>query len=189
MAYNFPMFPETTDDELMALVKAGDEGAFEALFDRHCPTVFGYCMRTFAGNRALADDVVQETWMKVTLHSRRYDPRGQFRAWLMRIARNECLVQLRRRLPLSSDEEGIVEEGVSEADIERDLLQQQENRKVHNAIQSLPDSQRVVLMLSVIDGLSHNEIAEQLGSTFGAVSALIFRARNELRRKLRREEL
>lgn len=178
-----------SDDELMEKIKQGDQRAFGELFDRHSPSVLGYCLRTLGGNRAMADDIVQEVWLKVVNNAARYEARGYFKAWLMTITRNATIGQIRVQLPLSNSDEPEQElEGVSDADAERDLLKQADTRKVHNAIECLPESQRVVLMLSVVDGLSHDEIAEKLKITFSAVGSLLFRARKELRTKLKRGE-
>lgn len=176
-----------SDDELMQLIKSGDKAAFTTLFDRHSGSVYGYCLRTLGGNRATADDILQEVWVKVADNAHRYEARGFFKAWLMTITRNETYAQIRKQLPLSEDEEGVPEEGVSDSDAERDFLRQFEARKVHNAIEALPDTQRQALMLSVVDDLSHEEIAKQLSCTGSAVASLLFRARQELRKKLKRE--
>ena len=177
-----------SDDQLMQLVSKGDRKAFAQIFDRHSSAVFGYCLRTLGGNRAMAEDILQNVWVRVADHAHRYEARGQFKAWLMTITRNETLSQIRKQLPLSEDEEGLPEEGVSDSDAERDYLRQFEARKVHNAIEALPDTQRHALMLSVVEGLSHDEIAAQLGSTVSSVGSLLFRARQELRKKLKKGE-
>lgn len=177
-----------SDDELMERVKNGDRTGFAQLFDRHSSSVYGYCLRTLGGNRAMADDILQEVWVRVADHAHRYEARGHFKAWLMTITRNETLSQIRKQLPLSEDEEGVAEEGVSNSDAERDFLRQFEARKVHNAIEALPDTQRHALMLSVVDGLSHEEIANELSTTVSAVGSLVFRARQELRKKLKKKD-
>lgn len=176
-----------SDDELMELIKKGDKAGFAQLFDRHSDSVFGYCLRTLGGNRAMAEDILQEVWLKVAENAHRYEARGHFKAWLMTISRNETISQIRHQLPLTSDEDGEPEEGVSDSNAERDFLRQFEARKVHNAIEALPDGQRVALMLSVVEDLSHEEIAAKLSSTVSSVGSLLFRARQELRKKLKRE--
>lgn len=134
----------------------------------------------------MAEDIFQNVWLKVVNNAARYEARGHFKAWLMTVTRNETIGQIRVQLPLADSDEENFDEGVASDDAERDLLKQADARKVHNAIESLPENQRVVLMLSLVDGLSHEEIARQLSVTVVAVGSLMFRARKELRSKLKK---
>ena len=68
-----------SDDELMERVKNGDRTGFAQLFDRHSSSVYGYCLRTLGGNRAMADDILQEVWVRVADHAHRYGKRFEIR--------------------------------------------------------------------------------------------------------------
>ena len=134
----------------------------------------------------MADDITQEVWFKVAKQAPRYEPRGQFKAWVMTITRHELVGQIRKQIPLHDDPSEDAEEASEAPGAEAKILLQADARKAHNAIQSLPDSQRVVLMLSVVEDLPHEEIARTIGSSVAAVRSLLFRARQELRSKLRK---
>ena len=79
-----------SDDDLMRLYLDGDEAAFHVLYDRHRTGVYRFA-RLMLNDAGKAEDVLQETFLAVARAAGRYVPRGQFRAWLMRIARNRCL--------------------------------------------------------------------------------------------------
>lgn len=176
-----------SDDELMSRVGNGDRQAFTTLLDRHGAAVFGYCMRTLAGNQALAEDISQEVWFKVVKQASRYEARGHFKAWLMTVTRNETVSHLRRSLPLGMDAESHEAELASGEDLELRLAEGIETAAVQKAIDSLPDAQRVALGMWVNEDLSYEQIAEALGSTVPGVRSLLFRARQELRKKLERQ--
>jgi len=79
-----------TDDDLVKLFCAGDQEAFEVLFDRHHRSVYHYA-RTLLHDAHEAEDVLQETFLSVAKTAARYEARGRFKAWILRIARNKCL--------------------------------------------------------------------------------------------------
>ena len=90
------MLSELQDDKLMELLRAGNKMAFRELFNRHSKSVMGYCVCHCGGNKALAEDILQEVWMKVLRAAERYEAKGQFKAWLMTISRNTMLTQIGR---------------------------------------------------------------------------------------------
>jgi RNA polymerase sigma-70 factor (ECF subfamily) len=81
---------ELTDDDLMRLFADGDDDAFQALFDRHFRAVYNFA-NSMLNNPQRAQDVLQETFLTVVRSAQRYEPRGHFRTWLLRICRNRCL--------------------------------------------------------------------------------------------------
>ena len=86
----------------MLAFKAGDARAFEKLVQRHRTPVFNFILR-FTGHRARAEDVLQETWLKVVRSAREYEPKAKFTTWLYTIARNLCVDSARCRLSTAFD--------------------------------------------------------------------------------------
>src|SRR5262245_40777037 len=141
------MHMSPSDDQLMERVKARDSSAFETLFDRHSSAVYGYCMRTLAGNHALAEDISQTVWLKAVSHAGSYTAKGSFKAWLMTITRNETITQIRKQLPLEKDPDSDRLDPASDFDLEGTVLKTADVAEVRAAIEALPAAQRAVLSL------------------------------------------
>lgn len=89
------MLFNTTDDELMVRVASGDSRAFRGLFDRYGARLLGYCRR-FMGSPTRGEDMAQDVWVKVVKAAPSYRGEGKFVSWLLSLARNTCLGELRR---------------------------------------------------------------------------------------------
>lgn len=178
------------DDELMARGAGGVEDAFRILVGRWEKPVFAF-LENMLGSREEAQDVSQETFLRMCRHAGSYRPSGQFRSWLFRIAGNLARSRLRRRRllkwvsfdPLAHDRPA-ADEGP-----EGSLRQEDIRRTVRRALDRLPDRQRQAVVLRQYEGLSYREIATTLGTTVPAVETLLFRAMTALRRELAREEM
>lgn len=174
------MFGGKSDDQLMEEVKRGSQEAFSLLLKRHGGAVFGMVMRLFSGNRAQAEDVVQEVWVRVLEKADLYKGQGHCRAWLMTIARNEALGVFRRNVRFVDAEEKI-EEAAAEFDVERHMGEGAAREKVRSLIDSLPPPQRAALVLWLEGDLSYEQIAAELQVTLGNAKTLIFRAKAALK--------
>ena len=176
----------------MTAYRAGDRAAFDQLFERLAPRVHAFFVRAF-GDRALADDLMQTTFLKV--HRARQDFRvgSAVRPWLFAIAARLRTDEWRRRQarPEVSD---IVGSGDDERRIEGTdpaptpaaaAERRSSDERVQEAIARLPESQRMVLHLHNQEGLSFPEIAAILETTEGAVKLRAFRAYERLREELR----
>jgi RNA polymerase sigma-70 factor, ECF subfamily len=182
---------ERRDDlTLMELVARRDSAALDALYLRHSPLVFALCLRVLR-NHAEAEEVLQEVFWELWRSSSRYAAeRGSARVYLVQLARSRSLdrVRLRRRrealladaggptvvaAELGSDGHG--SSGLSAA------LAGEEQRQVRAALCELSESERRAVTLSFFDGLSHAEIAAQLGEPLGTVKTRIRRALLRLR--------
>lgn len=170
------------DEALMEEVRAGNLAAFEALYDRHHRRVFTFLLRSL-GERRAAEDLLQETFLRVFAHREEYRPTAAFKAWLFTIARNLLVDQLRQRSG-SRDLES-VENLEAVADPGATPLQQAEARELGERLQAavlrLPPSQREVLLLSRFVGLSDAEIADIIGGPPGAVRVTLHRALRRVR--------
>ena len=180
-------------EDLMARIAEGDEYAFEVLVGRHQPSVLNLIYR-FIGDRAGAQDLAQEVFIKVWQAARDYEPKAKFTTWLYRITVNLCLNELkssRRKRWFSihrfdEDSEKTMDEILpDDAPSAEDLLLAKErSRQISEALQSLPDNQRMALILKRYDDLSYQEIAQILDCSVSAVESLLVRAKRNLQKKL-----
>lgn len=183
------------DIQLMLQFKAGDQRAFQHLFDKHKKRVINYCYR-YCGQPAVAEELAQETFLRVYKAAPRYRPKARFSTWLFKIAANVCLNEIRKpiyRNRIESMEEA-AEEGrnpVKVAASERDecapdvmLASREQQAMVQNAIAQLPEKQRAALLLRVNEEFSYREIGRQINRSEGHVKTLIYRGRQRLKKML-----
>jgi RNA polymerase sigma-70 factor (ECF subfamily) len=190
------LLKQQSDEALMGRVARGGQDAFEILLDRYGDAVVTFCY-AFLRNREAAEDIGQETFLRVYRSAARYKPLAKFTTWLYRIAANLCINELkkgklRRALsldePAGSDADGtrIVERIASDA---RLPLTEAELREAHGlvekAIERLPEDQRATIVLVEHHNLSYREIADVLGVTVSAIKMRVKRARETLRDMLR----
>jgi RNA polymerase sigma factor (sigma-70 family) len=176
-----------SDGALMTRVAAGDPEAFKQLVARHTPMVHAIACRML-GDLAEAEDVVQETFVKLWVNAKGWTPAGGgLGAWLRRISTNACLDRLRRSR-LVSDE--AVPERADDAP-QADLVIDGERRRaaVAASIQALPDRQRAAIVLTYYEGVSNAEAASILGVGVKALESLLVRARQALAQSLARKGL
>jgi RNA polymerase sigma-70 factor (ECF subfamily) len=178
------------DTQLMLQFKAGDQRAFHHLFDKHKKRVINYCFR-YCGNAAVAEELAQETFLRVYKAAHRYRPKARFTTWLFKIAANVCLNEIRKpvyRAQMESLEDGKGLDRTSEmSDPEAPdaLLEESErNAMVQHAINELPEQQRAALLLRVNEAFSYKEIGLQINRTEGHVKTLIHRGRQQLKKML-----
>ena len=172
------------DSQLLTKIAKGDSKAFSSLLEKYKSKVFGTCY-FLMGDKALAEDLSQETWIRVAKSAADYRPIAPVVAWILRIARNACFNELRTRnrwKELSpEDEKQIVDEHSS---IEDMMGQSEKETKLQEAILELPPQQKMALMMVVQEEKSHAEIAKELSCSVGAVKVLLFRARENLKKRL-----
>jgi RNA polymerase sigma-70 factor (ECF subfamily) len=175
------------DEPLMARYLAGDHRAFEQLFTRFAPRVYGFFMRSF-GEATVAEELVQTTFLNLHRSRATYRVDLPLRPWLFTIAASVRRDELRRRYRLKEDcdEEALLRAEATTAMAARTEGERQRERtaRVREAIDRLPESQRVVVQLHRFEGLTFPEIAEILGTTALAVRARAFRAYETLRVEL-----
>ncbi|MCI0371196.1 MAG: sigma-70 family RNA polymerase sigma factor [candidate division NC10 bacterium] len=187
-----------TDEELMRAVQAGDEAAFALLYRRYERRLLAFLV-PYVGDTAFAEDLLQETFLRVFRQRASYEPRAPLRTWLYAIARNLALDQFRRRRSHRESASPLGEETQVGRDPERlpdpapDALGVLTGREAATALRAalldLPEEDRAVILLSRLEGLRYREIAEILGSTEGAVKVRAHRALLALRKRLRRETM
>ncbi len=166
--------------ELLDRFAAGDLEAFEELFRQFQKAIYGWILR-IVRNPAAAEDLTMETFLRMYRARARFDPQGNFGAWVRRIATNLALDHLRRarrevELPSTMP-------AAPEAD---PVLPHQLREQVSRAFAQLPAKLRVAATLALIEDRPYEEIAEALGISPGAVKSRVFRAVRKLRARLER---
>ena len=191
MSAQDPAPADLDDVRLMELVAAGDTEAFERLIERHQTLVSGTVGRML-GDNSEVEDIAQQVFVRVWKSARRYVPRAKFTTWLLKITRNLVFNELRRRkrhllTPLQGAPEGEEMQLRDERGQTPDasLLEAELQGAIDSAIQQLPETQRMAVVLRRYEELSYEEIAEVLDQTVPGVKSLLFRARTELRERLK----
>jgi RNA polymerase sigma-70 factor (ECF subfamily) len=183
------------DPQLVQLVLDGDTEAFNDLVERHQSRAYNLCVRML-GDADAAADVAQDAFISAYKHLPSL--RGEFRPWLMRIVANGCRDVLRsqkRRPSVSLDLERDDDDtpAMQLADTgdgpEAALMKSELQKTIAGALAEIPDDQREVVILSDIQGLSYQEIADMTGINIGTVKSRLNRARSRLRELLVAAEL
>lgn len=172
------------DGELMKQIAQGQAKAFRELFTRHGSLVLGYSRR-MVREKALAEDISQEVWIKVVRAASSYKDEGVFRSWLLKIVRNTALNHLRNKQAIEPLSEESDVSSTSHHDFEQIFDQQQDLNHIKDLIEELPANQRAALVMWLTEDLSYEELAHELETSVQAVKSLIFRARQQLTLKLR----
>jgi len=174
---------------LVARLARGDTRAFDVVYDRHRAPLHAFLVR-LTGSASLAEDLLQETWLRLARHSRRLPPETQLRPWLFTVARN--LYRSHRRwalldagrlrelgwLPVASTP------GPFDATVEGEA-----RRELEQAVGALPLDQREALLLCTVSGFEPSEAANILGISAEAARQRLARARAKLRERLRALEV
>ncbi len=169
-----------SDEALMERVQRDDEAAFEALFGRYRARLYGFLLRRVGD--AGADDLFQETWLRVVRSRARFDPRRKFSTWLFQIANNLARDRGRRRVVRARAREELVEQARSTKPDARRTAQPIEDRMhVAHRLEGLPDRLREVLVLRYYQEMSEREIAEVVGIPQGTVKSRLHTAIRTLR--------
>lgn len=158
----------------IAAAKAGDWDALSYLYSRYADDVRRF-VQSIVRDRHEAEDITQDVFVKLMRVIQKYEEReAPFAAWIMRVARNSALDHLRSRRQIPVDEVWISEDGQERTSFEY-------GQALKAALADLPESQRQVLVLRHIGGLSPNEIAERLGKSEGSIHGLHHRGRATLK--------
>ena len=188
--------PSSPDDEPELILRArdGNLDAFNGLVDLHQRIVYNLCFRML-GSSASAEDATQDAFLSAYRHIGSFKG-GAFRPWLMRIASNACLDELRRRgrrpavslnapLPGSDDPIDVAD---TAAGPETEALRREQQETVQAALQRLPADQRLAVVMCDMQGFAYEEIATAMKTSVGTVKSRIARGREKLRRELEAPE-
>ena len=158
------------DQALLSAIQSGSQDAMSTFFDRYSKMVYSVALRVLHDSSE-AQDVMQEIFIQVWRNPRAYDAaRGSLAGWLVVVARNRAIDQLRRRKPADPVELFTLPSSMNLAqEAERALLLE----KIRKAMDGLPAEQRNAIELAFFEGLSHSEIAEKTGDPLGTVKTRI----------------
>jgi RNA polymerase sigma-70 factor, ECF subfamily len=167
--------------ELMQRLIDRDQSALSELYDQFGRLVYSIAMRTVQ-NSNLADEVTQDTFLKIWEHPTRWDPqRGRFTSWLLAITRYTAIDHLRKdqRRPLQNSVE-LDDMRLGQAALVDDLSWQ-DGRMLHELMERLPEEQEQAIELAFFQGMSHTEMAEYLNLPLGTVKTRVRLALRKLK--------
>ncbi len=163
-------------DEYIARVAKFDESALAALYEATSSAVYGYAL-SILKHRQNAEDVMQDTYLKIFDAASSYSSQGKPMAWIMTIVRNLSMAKLRERGASPLPEEDEVQIAVS-----GDFTEESMNRSIVNdALQKLNDDERDIVMLHSLSGLKHREIAELMDMPLSTVLSKYKRSLSKLK--------
>ena len=178
-----------SDDDLLRMYRDGDADAFDTLFARYQAPVYNFA-HMMLGEADGAEDVLQETFLSIARTARSYEPRGRFRAWLMRIVRNQCLNQIQarrvRRRVIAESGLDIIQPASREPSPAAQVESDERLARLRGLIAKLPELQREAIVLYAFEQMSYREIGEVLDVPINTVKTLIHRARARLARAFER---
>ena len=183
----------SVESELVKQALDGDQKAYRILFENHKQAIYHIIVKIVRNNEE-AQDLVQETFIKAFSSLKSYNPTYRFTTWLYKIAANSSIDHIRKRKlqTFSLDQPVDTKDGQLSVEVpdmsyhpERDLSAKRQNLSISEAIESLPEKYRQVIVKRHQEDKSYEEIAEYLGVPVGTVKARIFRARELLKKKLK----
>jgi len=186
---------DDSDESLMLRYRDGDVRAFELLVTRHRKALFNFILR-FVRDTAQAEDVTQETFLRLVKGADAYERQAKFTTWLYTIARNLCVDASRRGkhrkaasldAPLSDDDGAaslldLLPDGT--AGVDRQAQSRELGLRLRQAIEALPDEQREIFLLREVADLQFNEIAKVIGCSENTVKSRMRYALEKLREAL-----
>jgi len=180
------MVLEETDRELVEACQRGESDAFRALFERYKDKVYSIALR-YSGDAASAEDIAQESFLKLFVGIGGFRGESSFSAWLYRLVVNSCLDQKRRawRLtPLLDDALDLLRSpGQNALD---GMMHEEISAHLRSVLAGLSDEQRMLVVLRYTQSLSYDEIAEILGTSTGTIASRLNRIHRTLERRLSR---
>lgn len=182
------------DAKLMLEFARGNTSAFEQILKKYKRLVINIAYR-FIQNRAEAEDIAQEVFLRVYDSAKKYKPKAKFSTWIYKITANICLNKFRSKKyiqtlsldkPISAAGNEVIIQITDTTYVHPsvDTEKKELNQLVKEAISSLPINQRMVVILQKYEGLSYREISEVMGCSTSAVDSLLQRAKKNLKRKL-----
>lgn len=168
------------DLDRMRKVGRGDQRAYREFVDQYLASITRFSQRLL-GDAGEAEEVAQETFLRLWTQAARFEPRAKAKTWLYRIARNQCIDRLRKRHDASADPEEL-----QGADRPSGLFaRKQTAEQVERALQKLPERQREAITLVHYEGLDGSEASEVMEISIEALESLLSRGRRSLREQLK----
>lgn len=179
-----------TDEQLMEALDAGDDQALAELVERYQNDIFRFCLH-YLKNIEVAKEMAQETFLRIYTARSRFEVSRKFKPWMLCIARNLCLNELKRRKMVqmetleeyassARDESGEILRAPEDSPYEL-LLTQERHRYLLGVLDALPEESREIVVLRYFQKLSAREIADIVDSTEGAVRTRLHRILKQMR--------
>jgi RNA polymerase sigma-70 factor (ECF subfamily) len=180
------MVLEESDKELIEACRRGDPDAFRALFELRKDQVYSVALR-YSGDPAIAQDIAQETFLKLFTRIGSFRGESDFSSWLYRLVVNSCLDQKRktRRLAPLLDEALAILQAPDLSALD-EVVRAELSHHLRAVVEDLADEQRILLVLRYTQALSYDEIAAVLGTSTGTIASRLNRIHRTLERRLSR---
>jgi RNA polymerase sigma-70 factor (ECF subfamily) len=174
------MHTSISDETLLRNISKHNSEAFSQLYDRHAAAIYQLILR-IVREPATADDLLQETFWSIWQKADQYQERGSVAAWLFRVARNNCLDELRRQkarpqpanLTESENRAVLAAKPDKKLQIEEMIANEWMRQRLHKALDELPEEQRNCIQLAYFKGMSQRQIAEHLSIPLGTVKTRV----------------
>ncbi|HPF45854.1 MAG: RNA polymerase sigma factor [Alphaproteobacteria bacterium] len=169
-----------TDEDLMLRIGDGDQTAYGMLVDRHLSQNLGYATKIL-GNVSEAEEVMQEAFIRVWKHASRWDParKTRFTTWFYRVVTNLCYDVGRKRKPQDNVDmlETVASDDMSAENV---IVVNQRSEQVQEALDALPQRQKMAIILCYFEGLSNREASDVMEVSLNALESYLVRARRNL---------
>lgn len=174
------------DEDLQFIenISKGDSKSFESLMLKYQKLVYGYNMKMLK-NKQKAEDVTQETWMRVIKNAQNFKPMGSVKSWVLSIARNLVIDEFRQSkkwVDLDDEKWDLFED--TQPDLVNLFIANERSEALKIAFDGLPENQKIILSMILIEELSQSEVSVKLGLSVGAVKASLFRSRDYLKKTI-----
>ena len=177
-------FADLDEAALVRAAAAGEREAFDVIVERHRRVVYQVCFR-FVNNHEDASDLAQDAFVRAWKGLANFKGQSALSTWLHRIAVNVCLNRVSAKTPITEPIESTDHfEDVRIEGAQHKMIREERAAAVRDAIANLPKKQRATLILRAYHGMSHQEIADVLGSSAGSVKANFFHALANLKKIL-----
>jgi RNA polymerase sigma-70 factor, ECF subfamily len=181
------MAQQLIDGNVIEACQQGDRDAFQLLFETYKDKVFSLAVYTVGGDRAVADDVTQQIFLKLFTAIRQFRGDSEFTTWLYRLVVNACIDERRKRkrwLPWGETEIVAMKDPAERKPQEKQFARLEVAEAVQAAIAELKPKFRLPILLKYIEGLSYEEIAGVMGCSKGTVASRLNRGHSQLAKRL-----
>jgi RNA polymerase sigma-70 factor (ECF subfamily) len=165
-------------------IKAGNQKAFEMLFNFYCQRLINFTRR-YVADIQIAENIVQDVFVRVWHHRMNLDPSRLIKSYLFKAVKNEALKEMRHKDVEARSQKKLKDLIVPDIDPEKELTAEETNKEIHQAINELPDKCREIFKMNRFDGLKYAEIAEILNISEKTVETQMGRALKKLRIRLK----
>ena len=173
------------DGPVIEACRQGDRDAFRTLFETYKDKVFSIALYSTGGDRAFAEDVTQQTFLKLFTAIQQFRGESEFTTWLYRLVVNACMDERRRRKRLLTiDGAAAVVPAADKTSQETQYAKNEVAEAVRSAIKELKPKFRLPILLKYIEGLSYEEIAAVMGCSKGTVASRLNRGHSQLAKRL-----